>query len=270
MSIFYLCSQSEEPNITLPMPSDNSDYSLFLKFIETFTPTGFYGIDPDDALLKELERIMKQNNQFFYLADAIQMKIHFTSKGSEALLGIPSDELGFYHFMEATHPSDIQRLNLGRSKIVRLAQDLFIAEKGYILLSTNYKYKIPSGEYSDFLIQCYLYFTTIPYKTVFFLKIHTKINWQKKIKYGYHYYIGSDISYFRYPDERLLQIGNIFSKREFEIIRLIESGLNTDEIGSKLFISPNTVNTHRRNILEKSCKKSVAELIYELKERGLL
>jgi DNA-binding NarL/FixJ family response regulator len=38
----------------------------------------------------------------------------------------------------------------------------------------------------------------------------------------------------------------------------------------KLFISPDTVNTHRRNILEKSGKESVAELIYELKERGIL
>jgi hypothetical protein len=64
------------------MPADNRDYNLFLKFIETFTPSGFYGIDPNDALLEELERIMEQNNQFFYLADAIQMNIHFTSKGS--------------------------------------------------------------------------------------------------------------------------------------------------------------------------------------------
>ena len=37
------------------------------------------------------------------------------------------------HFMEATHPSDIQRLNLGRSKIVRQAQDLFIADREYFL-----------------------------------------------------------------------------------------------------------------------------------------
>jgi len=37
------------------------------------------------------------------------------------------------HFMEATHPSDIQRLNLGRSKKVRQAQDLFIADREYFL-----------------------------------------------------------------------------------------------------------------------------------------
>jgi DNA-binding CsgD family transcriptional regulator len=246
------------------------DYNLFFKFIESYTPVGFSGIDPKDPLLMELESIMEQNNQFIYVADLIEMKIHFTSRGSKEILGIPPDELSFYHFMEATHPSDIQRLNLGRSKIVRLGQDLFIAEKGYTLVSTNYRYRIPSGEYSDFLVQCYLFYTTVPYKTVFFLKIHTNIDWHKKIKHGYHYYIGTDLSYFKYPDDDMLMKGNIFSGREFEIIKLIESGLNSEEIAAKLFLSIHTVATHRRNILEKSGKASVADLIYELKERGVL
>jgi DNA-binding NarL/FixJ family response regulator len=37
-----------------------------------------------------------------------------------------------------------------------------------------------------------------------------------------------------------------------------------------LFLSKYTVNTHRKNILEKSGKASIAELIYELYEIGLL
>ena len=110
------------------------------------------------------------------------------------MIGIAPEELSFYHFMEATHPDDIQRLNLGRAKIVKMAQELFIAEKGYNTLATNFKMRNPSGEYSDFLIQCYIYYTTIPYKTVFFLKIHTNIDWHKKIKHGYHYYLGTNLS----------------------------------------------------------------------------
>ena len=246
------------------------DYSLFLKFIETFTPKGFDGIDPNYPMLLELERIMELNNQFIYVADAIQMKIHYTSKGSRRTLGIPPEELSFYHFMEATHPDDIQRLNLGRAKLVKVAQDLFIAEKGYSILSTNYRIRNTTGGFTDFLIQCYLYYSIIPYKTVFFLKIHTDIDWHKKIKYGYHYYVGNDLSYFRYPDEELLQKGNIFSDREFEIIRLIESGLSSEEIAEKLFLSVHTVNTHRRNVLEKTEKPSISELIYDLKDRGVL
>ncbi len=39
--------------------------------------------------------------------------------------------------------------------------------------------------------------------------------------------------------------------REKEIIRLVGAGLNTHEIGEKLFLSTHTVNTHRKNILAK-------------------
>ena len=186
------------------------------------------------------------------------------------MIGIQPEDLTFYHFMEATHPDDIQRLNLGRTKIVKMAQDLFIAEKGYSFYQPIIRIRVPTGEYSDFLIQCYLFYTTIPYKTVFFLKIHTNIDWHKKIKHGYHYYIGDDLSYFRYPDEEMLMKGNIFSDREFEIIRLIESGFDSEQIAEKLFLSVHTVNTHRRNMLEKSGKASMSDLIYYLKERGVL
>ena len=64
--------------------------------------------------------------------------------------------------------------------------------------------------------------------------------------------------------------GNIFSGREFEIIRLIESGLGSEEIAEKLFLSVHTVTTHRRNILEKAGKPHISDLIYDLKERGLI
>ena len=41
------------------------------------------------------------------------------------------------------------------------------------------------------------------------------------------------------------------SKREIEIIRLITSEASTQEIADRLFISPSTVETHRRNIFKK-------------------
>jgi len=252
------------------MKSVGEDYSKFFRFIETYNPRGFQGIDRNDPLILQLEEMMEDYNQFFYIADIIEMKVLFASLRCKNMIGIEPEDITPYHFMEAAHKEDIQRLNLGRAKIIKMAQELYIAEKGYGLLSTNFRFRNPSGEYTDTLVQGYIYYTTIPYCTVFFFKLHTNIDWHKKIKHGYHYYVGTDLSWFRYPDDDMLMKGNVFSEREFEIIRFIESGLNSDEIGNKLFISPHTVNTHRRNILEKSGKESVSELIYELKERGIL
>ena len=40
-------------------------------------------------------------------------------------------------------------------------------------------------------------------------------------------------------------------KREKEILRCIRKGLSSKEIAATLYISVNTVNRHRQNILEK-------------------
>ena len=126
------------------------------------------------------------------------------------------------------------------------------------------------GKYSQFLIQGYLYYITMPTETVFFLKIHTNIDWSKKKLHGYHYYVGNDMNNFRYPDKELLSMGHMFTWREFEIIKLIESGLSSKQIAKKLFLSVYTIYTHRSNILKKMEKTTIADLIYEFKEQGVL
>lgn len=50
------------------------------------------------------------------------------------------------------------------------------------------------------------------------------------------------------------------SKREIEIIRLIVSEVSSQDIADQLFISPSTVETHRRNIFKKLDIHSVVAL----------
>lgn len=51
------------------------------------------------------------------------------------------------------------------------------------------------------------------------------------------------------------------SEREKEVIAKLAEGLNSLEIAEQLFISKNTVDTHRKNLLHKTGSKNVAELI---------
>ena len=56
------------------------------------------------------------------------------------------------------------------------------------------------------------------------------------------------------------------NKREIEIIGLIADGMNSKEIGQKVNISHNTVDTYRRSILEKTgCKNAAALVKYAVK-----
>ncbi len=252
------------------MAPSSCNYSLFQKFIEKFSPEGYTGIDPGDPLIVELEEQTTAYDQFFLLADLIRIKIVYTSKRSMEMMGIPANDLNPYHFFEATHPEDIPRHGNGRSKMFNMANDLYIAERGRCMLSTNLRISNRNGNYPDHLFQLFLFYSTIPHKSVFLLQVLTNIESFKKRRDGFHYYVGNDLSHFRYPDEDLLKMGHPFSAREFEIIKLIKMGLSSVQIGEKLFLSVHTVNTHRKNIISKSCKKSIHDLIDDLVDQRLL
>lgn len=68
------------------------------------------------------------------------------------------------------------------------------------------------------------------------------------------------------------QISNLteLSSREKEILVLIAQEYNTAEIAEKTFISLNTVNTHRRNLLSKLNAKNTAGLVKYAVENGLV
>jgi DNA-binding NarL/FixJ family response regulator len=58
--------------------------------------------------------------------------------------------------------------------------------------------------------------------------------------------------------------------REIEIIRYIAEGLTNHEIAHKLFLSPVTIDTHRKNILAKLHLKNSAALVKYAAEHKLL
>ena len=59
---------------------------------------------------------------------------------------------------------------------------------------------------------------------------------------------------------------SILTTREYEVANLIVQGMNPDEIGASLFISPKTVRVHRTNIMHKLGCHRVNELLLCLAE----
>ncbi len=54
----------------------------------------------------------------------------------------------------------------------------------------------------------------------------------------------------------------ILTRREKEVLGLIAEGMTNNEVAQKLFISITTVDTHRKNLLEKFKTKNTASLIH--------
>lgn len=77
-------------------------------------------------------------------------------------------------------------------------------------------------------------------------------------------YLGEDVSktlLSSFLKNSKLEIEEKLSEREVEVLECIATGFTTQEIASKLFISKNTVETHRKNLLYKLKARNTAELI---------
>ncbi|PRY49200.1 LuxR family two component transcriptional regulator [Arcticibacter pallidicorallinus] len=58
----------------------------------------------------------------------------------------------------------------------------------------------------------------------------------------------------------------VITRREKEVLQLLSQGLSSGEIGERIFISPLTVESHRRNLLQKFKVVNVAALIHKAME----
>jgi DNA-binding NarL/FixJ family response regulator len=63
-------------------------------------------------------------------------------------------------------------------------------------------------------------------------------------------------------DNRGKPLHETLSDREYQVMWMIASGKTVRQIADELFLSPNTVSTHRTRILRKMNMKSNAELMH--------
>ena len=74
----------------------------------------------------------------------------------------------------------------------------------------------------------------------------------------------------RPPESSAPSIGEVLSPREIEVLSLVCEELSTKEIAEKLFLSPRTVDTHRKNILQKTGEKTLVGLVKLAFKYGLV
>jgi hypothetical protein len=250
--------------------SNPYSYSIFFDFIESYLPSGFLTIDATDPIIQQMNLLMDENDQFITVSDLGQIKFLYASERIRQMIGVEPGQLNPSHFVEVTHPDDLNRLGLLRAQTFIVEKEVLETKKGSALVSFTIRLRNTAGVYFNCLCQAYFFFSPIPHSAVYLIQVISNVDGFEMKKHGFHHYKGKDLSHFRFPDKELLKMGPDLSNREIEIIKLIESGLSSKEIADKLFLSKHTVDTHRSNILEKSGKLQISDLIYELKDKGIL
>jgi len=249
----------------------NKAHDLIFEFIEKYESSGFESINNNDSFVADLNKVLDRHHQFFFIGDLIKYRILYTSPQIKDLHGVSPTAFDPGYLITKVHHDDAIRLSRGRIKQMETAQKLYINKCGSVVLSSNFRIKNINGKYIHILVQCYIFYRPAPFDTVYILHLETPIEKFTELRNGrFHWYLGENKSYFRFPDKELLHVGSLFSKRELEIMTHIYEGLETKEISDRLFLSTHTISTHRRNILRKTGKSTVFEVIYELKNVGII
>jgi DNA-binding NarL/FixJ family response regulator len=71
-------------------------------------------------------------------------------------------------------------------------------------------------------------------------------------------------------EDTLQSTDEVFSRREKEVLQLLASGYSSRAISDKLFITEKTVESHRKNLVQKANVKNTVELITYAYMRGII
>ncbi len=86
-------------------------------------------------------------------------------------------------------------------------------------------------------------------------------------------YIDSEMGHKALVGEKpdaMPNISNLLTKRESDVLRLVADGKTSQQVAAELYVSKETIETHRKNLLSKTGCKNVAELIRWAVKEGLV
>ncbi len=230
-------------------------------------PTGLPSINFDEIL----SSVFASGPFYFYVIDFFNMGVSNISKGFKEAHGIEPEEIkSITDILNLVHPDDMDHV----AKAEKKAFDLIYNSIGVDKITRykecyNFRFKTADGSYQLYNHQSIILTVDEHGNFIKSLNIHTNISHLATKNNNKFSLIGlaGEPSYLNLdiydegdlPKNQLAN--NVFSKREIEIIRLIAEGFETKEITEKLFISVDTVKTHRKNILKKAGCKNSAELV---------
>lgn len=214
---------------------------------------------------------------YYYVVDWSLRECSYVDESVSRFYGIDPDNFSFENVLKGIHPDDLLFVEACEKTVYSFLYE-FIDPIDQPFYKRIYciRLKNHSGEYKLISHQAITLSTDEAGKTAHVLNVHTEIDHLVSTNNRKISFIGMDDrpSYFG-VDPFNPQFGrdggsNVFTKRELDIMKLLANGDSTEEIADQLCISPNTVRTHRNNILDKSDCRNMTQLISKCVREGLI
>lgn len=220
---------------------------------------------------RAIERIMRfqpVGNQFVYAMSYFSDELIYLSDGVEKLLGYKPEEIRTISFFyDLIHPDDVEQvkeLTIQGINAVSVEDGIDPLEHVFHI---SYRMRRSDGTYIHVQRQTGMLTRDEEHEMLTSFGIFTDITHLKNSEEVLALMSGPDIPNYRFESEEESNAPK-FTKREKEIIDKLSMGMSSEEIASELFISINTVNTHRRNILRKAGVKNSTGLMRYIFNNG--
>lgn len=213
---------------------------------------------------KQLLNIFQVGDYFYYIFNVKESRFDLISEEVETLLGYKRKDLDLHAFLNKIHPDDQPWFLNIENKVSEFFGKLNLEQIPNYKVRYDYRMRKSNGEYIRILQQV----ITIQHnETGGILKtlgVHTDISHIKMEGNPVLSFIGlnGEPSYIDVDIHKLFPTpSNFLTQREIEILSLLVEGKETKEIAAELFITNETVSTHRKNLLRKSKARNTSEMI---------
>lgn len=221
-----------------------------------------------------LESIKKVHNSAVSIYDMSKMQHVYISSTFEDLLGWDLEEAakpGHEYIDSRMHPDDYDRLNKAASGFFELIMNVKKEDRAnmeHYKMVMDYRTKGKNGSYVRVIEQHKV--LEIDQDDNFWLSLSTlDISPDQDIESISRYRLVNSKTGELYHLPKVSHESNL-SLREQEVLQLLGKGLISKQIADQLFISINTVNTHRQRILEKLEVSNTAEAVQHARHLGLV
>lgn len=261
------------------MSSENKSEVYFNDFIENLHNKPATVLQDKDYYLQKYSFLRKIINILpcsLYLLDYQTQTYWYVSEEVKNLMGYTAEEVmqnGHPWTLGQLHPDDLKEFTGSVfEEFVSYSHSLSREQLENTRFSVNYRFKHKEGHYVQFLDNHIIIDMDESNNPILILGIVTDITPHKKdsrVVFSISEYNSSNgsnelISTKSFP--KSIE----FTKREKEIIVLLGDGNSSKEIASMLNVSVHTVNTHRKNLLEKYDFKNTSELLSYSMANGIV
>ena len=197
----------------------------------------------------------------YYFPD---QEMEYCSEGIRDVLSIEPDAFSLAYMVEKMHPDDLKNFMQFEGTLLTFLPTIAPEKLAKYKCSYDYRIKDGKGKYKRVLHQVMTLQNEEDGATIRTFAVLTDITHLKTDTHMQLNMIGLDgePSFYDIKEDLTYTSGKSpFSEREKEVLLAMAEGLTSNEIAERLEISKHTVNTHRKNLLEKTNTQSSLEAL---------